>query len=192
MAPLRNQGLAPSVARPCRGQIRQCAYPDGCTPRRSRVGSPTRKSFRTRLFTACGGRSRRFAGFWGSPTPPPETRARSSSEGETDPLVLPFWSVDLKVPLDHSRVTLTYRRAGSPGNRRPNTLGSIRVHDMAFRGETAGGGHVASPAANRRPDKNSSRRSGFRYRVARSTTTGVIARSRLTTPCASSSRPIWA
>ena len=50
--------------------------------------------------------------------------------------------------------------------------------------------YTPSPAARRRPDKNSSRSSGLRYRVAGSMTAGVIARSRAMICRASSSRPI--
>ena len=60
------------------------------------------------------------------------------------------------------------------------------------RGETAGLAHVASPAARRRPDRNSSRSAGLRNCAALGTICGVIARSRATIARASSSRPIWA
>jgi hypothetical protein len=55
-----------------------------------------------------------------------------------------------------------------------------------------GRGVVASPAARRRPDRNSSRCSGLRKRRSLGTTTGVMARSCATMARASSSRPIWA
>ena len=71
----------------------------------------------------------------------------------------------------------------------PRVAGYIRCKDG---GEAAGLAHVSSPAARRRPDRNSSRSSGFRYRVAGSITTGVIARNRLTISRAASSRPICA
>jgi len=60
------------------------------------------------------------------------------------------------------------------------------------RSETAGPGHIASPAAIRRPVKNSSRCSGFRYRMIVGITQGMIVRNRFTTSLASSSRPICA
>jgi hypothetical protein len=59
-------------------------------------------------------------------------------------------------------------------------------------GEPTGCGHGASPAANRRPDSNSSRSSGLRKGRSLGTTRGVMTRSRLTTSRASSNRPIWA
>ena len=52
--------------------------------------------------------------------------------------------------------------------------------------------HVASPAARRRPDKYSSRCSRLRNIEPLATTIGVMARNRVTTSRASSSRPIWA
>src|SRR6266851_10266354 len=52
-----NQDAALSIARRCGGQIRQCACLDGCEPRRSHVGSPTRKFLRIDLSIACGGGS---------------------------------------------------------------------------------------------------------------------------------------
>src|SRR6516162_4850168 len=57
-------------------------------------------------------------------------------------------------------------------------------------GEAAGRAHGASLAARRRPDRNSSRCSGMRQCMAFGTTTDVMARSRSTASCASSSRPI--
>ena len=48
------------------------------------------------------------------------------------------------------------------------------------RGKTAGLAHAASPTAKRRPDKKSSRCSGFRRKLASGTTTGEMARSRST------------
>ena len=60
------------------------------------------------------------------------------------------------------------------------------------RGETAALAHVFSPAANRRPDRYSSRCSAFRRTLASFSTTEVMARSRLTTSRASSSWPMWA
>ena len=60
------------------------------------------------------------------------------------------------------------------------------------RRETAGLAHVASPAAKRRPDRNSSRSAGLRNCAALGTICGVIARSRVTIARASSRRPIWA
>jgi hypothetical protein len=50
-------------------------------------------------------------------------------------------------------------------------------------------GQPPSPAAKRRPCKNSSRSSGLRQYIARGTTRDVIVRSRLTISRASSSRP---
>jgi len=49
-----------------------------------------------------------------------------------------------------------------------------------------------SSAAKRRPDRISSRCSGFRRKLASGITTGVTARSRLMISRASSRRPIWA
>ena len=60
------------------------------------------------------------------------------------------------------------------------------------RGETAGLGHFASPAAKRRPDRKSSRFSALRKFVTVGTTTDVIIRNRFTISWASSSRPMWA
>jgi hypothetical protein len=56
------------------------------------------------------------------------------------------------------------------------------------RGETAGLARAVSPAARRRPDRNSSRCSGLRNCEPLGTTTGVIARSRSTISRASSIR----
>lgn len=47
-------------------------------------------------------------------------------------------------------------------------------------------------AARRRPDRNSSRWSAFRKKLASGITRDVMARSRVTISLASSSRPIWA
>ena len=58
------------------------------------------------------------------------------------------------------------------------------------RGEPATPVHVASPAARRRPDSNSSRCSAFRKKLRSGITTGLMARSRPTISRASSSRPI--
>ena len=60
------------------------------------------------------------------------------------------------------------------------------------RGETAGLAHPASPAARRRPERNSSRWSGLRRKLASGITTGVMARIFVTISRASSSRPICA
>ena len=60
------------------------------------------------------------------------------------------------------------------------------------RRETAGLAHVSSPAAKRRPDRNSSRSFGLRKGTSLGTTRAVMARSRATTARASSSLPIWA
>src|SRR6266446_1839437 len=54
------------------------------------------------------------------------------------------------------------------------------------RGETAGLAHVSSPAARRRPDRNSSRSSGLRKGRLSGTTRGVMARSFATIARASS------
>src|SRR5262249_5178072 len=71
----------------------------------------------------------------------------------------------------------------------PRVAGHISGHDG---GETTGLAHFSSPAARRRPDSQSSRCSAFRRKLRSDTTTGVIARSRVTISRASSSRPIWA
>jgi len=60
------------------------------------------------------------------------------------------------------------------------------------RSEAAGLAHVVSPAAMRRPDRNSSRCSGLRNCTSLGTMRGVIARSLATISRASSSCPIWA
>ena len=60
------------------------------------------------------------------------------------------------------------------------------------RGETAGLAHPASPAARRRPDKYSSRCSGFLQFMALGTTTFVRLRSRSMASRASSRRPMCA
>jgi hypothetical protein len=60
------------------------------------------------------------------------------------------------------------------------------------RGETAGLAHPASPAARRRPDKYSSRCSGFLQFMALGTTTFVRLRSRSMVSRASSRRPMCA
>jgi hypothetical protein len=57
------------------------------------------------------------------------------------------------------------------------------------RGKTAGLAHAASPTAKRRPDKKSSRCSGFRRKLASGTTTGEMARSQ---PGAKAEAIIWA
>ena len=67
----------------------------------------------------------------------------------------------------------------------------LRDHPCDRRGGSDG--HVVSPIASRRPDKNSSRCCGFRYGSGRFTiTSGMIARSRAIIPRASSNNPIWA
>ena len=63
---------------------------------------------------------------------------------------------------------------------------------ISDRGEAAGLAHIPSPAAERRPDRKSSRCSGFRKGMTLDTTTGVISRNRVTISRASSSRCIWA
>ena len=50
--------------------------------------------------------------------------------------------------------------------------------------------HSVSPAARRKPDRNSSRCSAFRYGMTLGITEGAISRSRLTISCASLSRPM--
>ena len=60
------------------------------------------------------------------------------------------------------------------------------------RGEAAGLAHVVSPAASRRPDRNSSRCSGRRSGFAVGTITGVSATSRSRMDRASSKRPVCA
>ena len=89
-------------------------------------------------------------------------------------------------------------RLGSRGPSRPRLLCSILSPSMGgirrspHCAEAATMDHAVSPAANRKPDSKSSRCSGLRYGITLGTTTGVIARSRLTISRASSSRPICA
>ena len=66
-----------------------------------------------------------------------------------------------------------------------------QVFDTKRRGSRrdGGSGHFVSPAASRRPDRNSSRCSVLRQCVALGTTSVVKVRNRLTVSRASSSRP---
>ena len=66
------------------------------------------------------------------------------------------------------------------------------VGNIRSQAEADDSGHVASPAASRRPDRKSFWCSGFRKGVMLGTTTEVRARSRSTISRASSSRPRWA
>jgi hypothetical protein len=84
---------------------------------------------------------------------------------------------------DESRDRLAPEIEGLLPVYRKNRLALYKVLDLLAQP------YPASPAARRRPERNSSRSSRLRYRIAGSITTGVIARSRLTVSRASSSRP---
>src|SRR5689334_19090365 len=60
------------------------------------------------------------------------------------------------------------------------------------RRETTGGIHAGSPAAMRKPDRNSTRSAEFRYGRSLRGASGAIALSRARIVRASSSRPAWA
>jgi hypothetical protein len=75
---------------------------------------------------------------------------------------------------------------------RPHQPRIPRHIDGRDRGGAAALAHEASPAARRRPERNSSPCSGWRNGFAVGATTGVRAASRLRINRASSSRPIWA